>query len=84
MSLLQDLAYTFRSLCKTPGFSIVVILTLELGIGANTTVFSLINVLLRRPASLESEWRLALRRETFAIWFYDRARGWRSSAQLSE
>jgi len=49
MSLLQDLFYTFRSLRKTPGFSLVVIATLALGIGANTAVFSLIDVLLLRP-----------------------------------
>lgn len=49
MSLLQDLFYTFRSLRKAPGFSVVVIITLALGIGANTAVFSMIDVLLLRP-----------------------------------
>jgi putative ABC transport system permease protein len=49
MSLLQDLLYTFRSLRKAPGFSLVVIVTLALGIGANTAVFSMIDVLLLRP-----------------------------------
>jgi putative ABC transport system permease protein len=49
MSLLQDLFYTFRSLRKAPGFSLVVIVTLALGIGANTAVFSLTDVLLLRP-----------------------------------
>ncbi len=49
MSLLQDLLYTFRSLRKAPGFSLVVIATLALGIGANTAVFSMIDVLLLRP-----------------------------------
>jgi len=49
MSLLQDLLYTLRSLRKAPGFSLVVIITLALGIGANTAVFSMIDVLLLRP-----------------------------------
>jgi predicted permease len=49
MSLLQDLLYTLRSLRKAPGFSLVVIVTLALGIGANTAVFSMIDVLLLRP-----------------------------------
>ena len=49
MSLLHDLFYTFRSLRKALGFSLVVIATLALGIGANTAVFSMIDVLLLRP-----------------------------------
>ena len=49
MFLLQDVFYTFRSLKKAPGFSLVVIATLALGIGANTAVFSMIDVLLLRP-----------------------------------
>jgi putative ABC transport system permease protein len=49
MSLLHDLLYTLRSLRKAPGFSLVVIVTLALGIGANTAVFSMIDVLLLRP-----------------------------------
>jgi putative ABC transport system permease protein len=49
MSLLQDLFYTLRSLRKAPGFSLVVMVTLALGIGANTAVFSMIDVLLLRP-----------------------------------
>jgi putative ABC transport system permease protein len=49
MSLLQDLSYTLNSLRKAPGFSLVVIITLALGIGANTAVFSMIDVLLLRP-----------------------------------
>jgi MacB-like periplasmic core domain len=48
MSLLQDLSYTINSLRKALGFSLVVIVTLALGIGANTAVFSMIDVLLLR------------------------------------
>ena len=48
-SVLQDLRYALRSLARTPGFAAVVVLTLGLGIGANTAIFSLLDqVVLRR------------------------------------
>jgi hypothetical protein len=46
---MTDLRYAFRQLAKSPGFTAVAVLTLILGIGANSAVFGLINGLLVKP-----------------------------------
>jgi len=59
-TLIEDLRFAVRSLAKNPGFTMAVVLSLAMGIGANTSIFSVANALLFRPLPYENADRLVI------------------------
>lgn len=79
-TVFQDLRYGIRSLLNSPGFLIMSVLSLGLGIGANTAVFSVINAVVLRPVRYQQVGRLVTVYET--VQARGELRGWVSTANF--
>ena len=77
----MDLKFAFRSLLKNPGFSLLAVLVMALGIGANTAVFSVVNTVLLKPLAYHDPDRIVT---LASLWREDGSHGQVSSPDFQD
>jgi putative ABC transport system permease protein len=84
-TMFNDVKLAFRQLRTSPGFTVVAALTLAVGIGANITVFSVVNAVLLRPLPFENSDRLVIvQQDTSPTFSYPDFLDWREQNQIFE